>query len=210
MDGKRFDGLSRVLGRGITRRGAVKAALGAMVGGAVGVGLDVGADAASRCSLGGYQCTRNGQCCTGTCLTGNNLPRTQRNRCKCEAGTTLCGARCVPLTSTRHCGACNRRCPRGTVCCNGQCVGLGTKDNCSDCGDRCALAEVFCATVSGASTCQACIPQGSSGCANDADCCSAPCADAVSIDEKNGVTIADLPPNVATCNSGTCQPNCVS
>jgi hypothetical protein len=190
MDGSRFDQLSRLLGQGLNRRGAVRAALAAIAGGAIA--LD-GEDAQARvvCRKGGYQCTRNGQCCTGSCATGRGASRNQRNRCACETGRELCGTTCVVLASdAKHCGNCGQRCKVGEACCNGRCQGVQTDPaNCGRCGNACVGAEV-CLAGSCIDLCQdvtcpanedcvagACQCGGVAGCAADEGCCGGTCRD---------------------------------
>ena len=204
MDAKRFDDLSRLLGRGLSRRGAIRAAIGAIVG-AVGAGaLPDDAGAASRCRVGGYQCTRNGQCCTGVCVTGPRIPRTQRNRCKCEAGLVLCGTRCVSLTSTRHCGGCGVRCRADEQCCNGTCVRLGTDANCARCGNTCALADTC---WSGA--CVRNTPCLRVTCSGSTTCCGGTCVDLQSSGANCGACGTVCPTGVS-CVAGVCVDPCAS
>ena len=141
MDDSRFDDLSRLFGRVRSRRHLVRATLGVLSGAALVGAAD--AEASTRrstiCRPGGYQCTRDGQCCHGRCKS-IATPGTRRVRlvCACPSGQTLCGTRCVDLdTDTRHCGACGRRCRAGESCCDGVCAAIGTPAACAGCGDVC-------------------------------------------------------------------------
>jgi hypothetical protein len=124
MDPKRFDLLSRALGRSASRRAAVAAIAAALGGGAIGVG---DAAARGRCRAGRATCTRDSQCCSGTCQLGRGFPLKDRNRCACEEWETLCNGRCMTLwENNRNCGACGNVCPAGTQCRGGECLDTTT------------------------------------------------------------------------------------
>lgn len=94
----------------------------------------------------------------------------------CRETRLLCGDSCVdPLTSRRHCGACDQACEAGAVCAAGQCtacsegesacfnrcVALSTDSfNCGRCGARCEGGTC----VSGACVCQAPLSACVGGC----------------------------------------------
>ena len=125
MDGTTFDRFSRALATGLSRRRAVLAALGLGAAALAGVALDAGA-APARCRAGRATCSKNSQCCSGTCRTGRGIPLADRNRCTCEGGTVNCNGRCVDKkTDERNCGACGNVCRAGEFCIEGACVVAG-------------------------------------------------------------------------------------
>ena len=139
MGDSRFDDLSRLFGHVRSRRYLVRAALGTFTGAAVVGTAD--ASATTRRSVsrpGGYQCTRDGHCCTGRCTTVLS-PGARRPRVVCSSptGQTLCGTRCVDLDADpRTCGACGKRCKGGESCCDGVCAAIGSPAACAARGDR--------------------------------------------------------------------------
>jgi hypothetical protein len=144
MDGTRFDGLTRVIARVGTRRQAI-AALAAALGGAAVAGGEVSV-AATRCRVGRQTCSRDGQCCSGTCQRGKVTPLKDRNRCACGDGETLCGNICADLAhDERNCGACGAKCATGSLCCPDGCIDAKTDvDNCGACGNQCGDGSVCC------------------------------------------------------------------
>ena len=141
MDGRRFDEVTRLLGRGTTRRRVVAAALGlaaiAADGGVAGA-VPVRRATCRAISAG---CTRGSQCCSGHCDTRRQTPRNQRNRCACPEGDTLCAGACVDTeTDAAHCGACGVACNSLEICVDGDCT----------CAEACGEGEVC---VSGACMC---------------------------------------------------------
>ena len=120
MDQQAFHRLTTVIATATSRRAAMRAAVAILVGGA-GLATTTGASAAT-CRKGRQTCSRNAQCCSGTCQTGRVIPTRDRNRCTCEAGTGLCGNTCVDTrTNKRHCGACGNACNAGDTCIDGDC-----------------------------------------------------------------------------------------
>jgi IPT/TIG domain/Kelch motif len=53
----------------------------------------------------------------------------------CPNGQALCGAVCLALTSTAHCGSCTNVCETGEQCCEGSCIGA------NDCSARIGKLE---------------------------------------------------------------------
>ena len=129
MHRDRFDTLSRGFARAVSRRRGLALAIGLVAAG----GLDSDATAARTCRRAQSSCTRNAQCCTGTCRKGAAVPRAQRNRCGCGEGLTVCNERCVELGTVEHCGFCGKvcdadageRCWGGDIGCAGVCEPLG-------------------------------------------------------------------------------------
>jgi hypothetical protein len=120
MDARRFDSLARRLAGTRTRRSLV----GALIAGA-GVAAVGDSAAATRltCRANGKSCTRNAQCCGGTCLTSRDLPRAQRNRCSCAP---QCGGGACNIDD--GCGGTCPGCDDGWVCgdddvCRAACAG---------------------------------------------------------------------------------------
>ena len=128
MDQHAFDRLTRTLATRLGRRAGLRAIAGLA---AVGAGASITGHAAAGggppldpfCRAGRQTCTRNQQCCSGTCNVGRGVPIQHRNRCACAGGLTVCGGRCVDISaSDSHCGACGVRCHLGDTCIDGDCV----------------------------------------------------------------------------------------
>jgi len=120
MDGTHFDNLTRLVGRGTTRRRVIAVALGMTA-----IAVDAGAASAARptCREYGVGCTRGSQCCSAKCLTNRQLPRRQRNRCGCAVGYSRCDGVCID-TDNDKCGGCDIDCDtvNGEACEDGACV----------------------------------------------------------------------------------------
>jgi hypothetical protein len=116
MDGSRFDNLARQVADGSSRRSFLKG-LGRAAIAAVGIGGPVGAivfandgDAAS-CREGGVSCTRDAQCCAGSC--GEEDARGRR-RCACADPEVACGHTCCQSGDRCLDGVCERATPTST------------------------------------------------------------------------------------------------
>ena len=177
MDGKRFDEMTRLFGRGTTRRSVVAAALGLAA-----IAADGGVASARRstCRQFGTGCTRGAQCCSGNCNTSRQSPRHLRNRCACAVGEARCNGACVDTTSNvDNCGGCGEVCNSLEICASGACVcdsGLTACDGvCIDTDtdeNNCGSCDETCDTVNG----EECHEGGCCGaihaaCATDTDCC---------------------------------------
>jgi len=71
-----------------------------------------------------------------TCVSG---------QCACPSGQALCGAACVDITTTAHCGGCNTACAATQVCLAGTCVegGSASGDGCtSDLASNLTLQQI--------------------------------------------------------------------
>ena len=77
MDQQRFDALTRRLVSTASRRTMLGAATAFLIGGASANA----APAATRCRGDRKTCTRDAQCCSGSCLVGRDVPLRDRNRC---------------------------------------------------------------------------------------------------------------------------------
>ena len=180
MDERRFDAISRVIGRQSSRRGALKAALATALGGGVAA---LGDDAMARpamCRPAGRYCTHNKQCCNKRCRTGKRVPIASRNICDCDAPFGMCGKMCRDLSSdVHHCGACGNQIDRETeLCCDGVPTAID-EENCHACGNVCGPDDVCCEDGCKAS-CEpeaACANAGAVGapCTTATDCCSLAC-----------------------------------
>ncbi len=145
MDDQRFDRLARVLGRGASRRTALKGIAGAAVGGAlVTFGLARGAERASAQSCGaeGIYCTAGGDCCSGVCsayyCTAPAAPPAstcQNDGGPCAAGGDCCSGNCdgaagscftpaAASTGGNNCYDDGGACVAGRDCCSGNCNGM--------------------------------------------------------------------------------------
>jgi len=122
VDPRTFDRVTRALAAPLSRRTAIVAAVATIT-----AGHDRGA-AAATCRPGNSLCIRNGQCCSGVCVTRRNAPRAIRNRC-CGNGLIFCNDACVDVRkSVTHCGACGTACGTAQVCTSGVCT---NRDVCS-------------------------------------------------------------------------------
>jgi hypothetical protein len=140
MDGARFDRLSRLLAGQDDRRGVVRKLAAAVAGisAAGALQADEAAAAATACRKGRQTCSRNAQCCSGTCQLGTGFSLRDRNRCACEGGKTLCGPACVDTdTDRKNCGECGRRCPNGVPCIDGNCCVPNDVAGCKSDADCC-------------------------------------------------------------------------
>ena len=180
MDGTRFDRLTRAFARVGTRRQVVAGV--AVV--AVGAGGLEAADAATRCRAGRQTCQRDGQCCSGACRRGKDVPLKDRNRCACGESETPCGNICADLQQDeRNCGACGMRCRTGDLCCPDGCIDAKTDEaNCGACGNACGDGEACCggscaALDSDADNCGGC----GRACAEGGACISGACAEGVAL-----------------------------
>jgi len=127
MDSDRFDRMTRALGAGRTRRGALKLLGGAAFGAAGLVGLKYTADAkGEKIDICHYDAD------TGT-FHEINVSVNARD-------AHLAHGDVLPedYGSVQHCTGCGDACGAGQDCCEGGCTDLGTVDNCSSCGDSCS------------------------------------------------------------------------
>jgi len=143
MDDQRFDNLARVLGRGTSRRTALKGITGAAAGGALAaLGLARGAERASAQSCGaeGVYCTSGGNCCSGVCSAyyctapdASPASTCHDDGGPCASGGDCCSGNCdsaagscfTPAASTggSNCYADGGVCVAGRDCCSGNCDG---------------------------------------------------------------------------------------
>lgn len=134
MDNDVFDGLARRLAN---RRGAVQALTGLLALPAAGLAAPTAGARRGACRRPGQSCSRQRACCEGA--------RCARGTCKCKAGYTPCGPRCVDLArDAAHCGACNNRCPQGKTCNGGVCCEPGHTvcfGTCCASGEACVPAH---------------------------------------------------------------------
>jgi len=120
MEARRFDSLTRRLAGARTRRAVVGALIAGASVAAVGESASAGR---ATCRAMWASCTRNQQCCTGTCATGRTYPRVLRNRCVCipDCGGGKCNV-------SDGCGNFCPGCDDGLVCgeentCKAPCAG---------------------------------------------------------------------------------------
>lgn len=118
MDDRTFDGLTKALASGTSRRRLVKGVLAGAVGGAVSLAGTFGVrEAAAVCKAYGQTCVAGAECCTGFCAA--------TKRCRCPAGTGFCNGACQPASAFQsdpnNCGGCNNRCASTGTCTNGIC-----------------------------------------------------------------------------------------
>jgi hypothetical protein len=127
MDARRFDGLTRALGRRLDRRRALGLGALALLGG--------GREATAAACLSKGKSCRSGSCCTGlVCDPTARICRDPRpgESCRvtgdCPAGSTCRSGACVSSVTCRtlkqSCtSAANRRCCAGLSCVSGACLG---------------------------------------------------------------------------------------
>ncbi len=180
MDGSQFDRWTKALGSGISRRSAIKAALG--LGGA---------------AMAGKQLTSNVSAARRptptpksiTCLPPKVLSGTE---CVCPLGTAACGPDCCPDDAECCDNACcygecygeELCCPQGSFVCGGVCRPFFEGACCtdSDCGQGAACVQGSCQPV--------CANNGSF-CEADADCCSGICSAGTCYPTLGGTCPAD-------------------
>jgi len=211
MDGHRFDGITKALAEGVSRRDVLKT-LAAGVGAAVLGALGLDETAASRiCRADSLVCSKNADCCAGYCAPKD---RTGRRRCGCPSGTVACHGLCLtPGTTSSKCGcgvqcggceqcvngACtpvadDRVCGAGSICCSGQCVSNLSLDHCGACAQTCAGPQV-CA----ASGC--CLQAGATcGFTGEGECCVGACL------QGSGIAGTFPPANFARRTTATPAP----
>ena len=147
MDGHRFDGLTRTLAGGTSRRQVLKLLAGGVAGGLAGVLGAGNSGAAPRCKRVGQRCHTNADCCPEQNQT---ICSATSGQCEaCPAGTALCGGQCVAgctgglvLDPT----TCTCSCPPGTRGCGGTCVDImSDEQHCGGCGGACTVPGSVCA-----------------------------------------------------------------
>jgi len=97
VDSRRFDRIARRLAGTATRRTAVGAAVALVVGAPL---ADSVAAVPRVCRAERKTCTKDAQCCTGTCRIGRQVPLRDRNRCGCD-GLVVCGE-CIAAPVSEH------------------------------------------------------------------------------------------------------------
>ncbi|MFM9107716.1 MAG: tail fiber domain-containing protein [Chloroflexota bacterium] len=156
MDSGSFDGMTRLIARGISRRHGLRAAAAAIA--AAALSRRRGAESADSCS--DSACEADADCCSGVCVpAGKGKGRGSRGICRCvraggdcRRGTDCCQKGANPLT-----------CKAGTCVKPARCIKLKR---------ACTARDTCCAgvcTSSGSGVC--CIPLGAPGCSTDGDCC---------------------------------------
>jgi len=164
MEDQRFDQLTKVLARSVSRRAALKAAVATTIGGFFVVRTR-GIVAADECKCFGVKCNHDHQCCTSRCD-----PTTKQ--CVCPTGATLCNGVCTPNCSggqVLNANTCQCACTSGTVLCNGSCVSIcpsGQTLNASSCQCDCPTGKTKC----GSSCCT-----GGQTCTTNQQCVSVEC-----------------------------------
>lgn len=138
MEGSRFDGIARLLGRATSRRQGVRAALTAAAVFVSGGVVAAAAPEVERCLQVGQRCGRNSgknggpcaKCCTRYATSGK-----KRRRCTCRPDGMRCG-------NSGQC--CNGSCNPATKTCLPDNV-IPTGGACSiEAGDVCAAANATC------------------------------------------------------------------
>jgi hypothetical protein len=212
MDGNRFDAISRALGAGVSRRGALRIIAAVVAGGSAtrladdAAAIPSGPSRRSLCRVPFAGCTKDGQCCTGTCMTSRSLPRSQRNRCACDNGLTPCNGFCVDIeTDINHCGACGNVCAATEWCVSGvcECKRLCNGRECGDdsCGGTCGTCTDDNTCIDGACLCDGAV------CADGTKCCDETCLD-TSDDNANCGACGNVCGAAERCLDSTCVGIC--
>lgn len=208
MDQTRFDGLTRMMATGSTRRQVCHG----LTGGTVAVllshfGIE---EAAAGCVKPGQQgCDgpRHRQCCDGaTCKGGTN---TKQGRCVCKGRLKQCGSTCVNAkTDENNCGSCKKKCAAGHACKRGKCTSkLGCRVGENFCnrpnGPNCphtTNTACFCITdVEGTPRCSNISTSICQSCVTNADCgAGRACLDGSGIN-------CQCPGNGNVCSASTCD-----
>ncbi|MBA2519414.1 MAG: hypothetical protein H0V24_07095 [Chloroflexia bacterium] len=127
MDGSRFDGITRALATGQTRRHALLGAAGSAIAGLLGLaGVEDVAAAWVKPGKKGGDGPKNKKCCDGaTCKGGNN---DKEGKGECKGRLKQCGDKCVNLRNDKKCEGSNK-------CKNSKCRStLGCKVGQNICG----------------------------------------------------------------------------
>lgn len=199
---QRFDGLTRAMATGHSRRSVLK-----MIGGAAAAATaatvlkpfrasGVAATCSGPTNLGASPCaagtTPCGPCC---CQAGIACLNNTNGVCGCPSGTTQCGSAC---------------CQKGTACANASTSTCATAAvSCTQgqapCGKSCCSAT---GQVCVSGTCTACIASGGS-CAAGASCCTAGQACINNICQSSTCSpYLGACASYVECCSGTCGQNC--
>ncbi|MFM9108286.1 MAG: hypothetical protein ACKOWF_16480 [Chloroflexota bacterium] len=119
---------------------------------------------ADPCVTLGAACNANSTCCAGRCTR------------ETAAGSRAAATCCLPL-DTRGCTA-DAYCCGAAICLAGVCANacLPLQSECGD-GDTCCAGVCSARPITGrlAATTVCCLPSGSTGCSDDADCCTGGC-----------------------------------
>ncbi len=218
MDGRRFDGLTRSLASGVSRRSLIK---GLFAGGAAVAVTSRAIAAQDVCDCGtGYICCNGGCILEGeTCCGEGYCPETDvccgdLNCCPSGGGYECNGTECcqscdyfegecgeiraycgnTPTTITCGCGA-------GLTCCNGSCEAC-CED--SDCG-----AEEYCDSGTCMPYCEPGeIRCGVDNCCSDADCCCDDGSCSAACCESTCTSDYDCGKDGCCCKNGSCSSDC--
>ncbi len=231
MDERRFDGMVRAFGAGMTRRAGLRALLGT-----IAAGIARGAEASGRKQPGAAgpcgptakenRCDRNGDCCTKYCADGTC--RCKPNWMECNKSDHCCSGSCVGGRCDGGCKSEGSKCAEqfnccdGLICANGICTVSNKakcgKSNCAGCCDGTSCRTGASATACGAKggacvrcaagqTCQAGVCKGGGGC-SAATCASGCCDNGVC---KPGTAIGACGTGGAACSAcGGGTPNCTN
>src|SRR5579864_8761777 len=130
MEAEQFDDLTKRLGRSVSRRTALTAALAASVGGMLGIGSRKRAEAAvSTCPPGYVRCN-------GTCFPDNPTSIACGGVC-CQPGQVCAGGKCC--SGLQACGTVC--CPSGQICKNGVCIFSCLQQPCASSSDCCGVTS---------------------------------------------------------------------
>ena len=104
-----------------------------------------------NCGACGVVCGAGKTCKAGMCATTGsaNSTTTRGANSTCAAGKTMCGTRCVNVsTAPRNCGACGVVCGAGKTCKAGVCAATGSANSTttSDADSTCAAGKAMCGT----------------------------------------------------------------
>jgi len=128
MDGLRFDGITRALATGTTRRHTLLGVAGSAIAGLLGfTGIEDAAAACIKPGKKGCDGPKDKKCCKGATCQGGS--KDKEGRCKCRGSLKQCGSTCVNTQQDeKHCGKCNKKCTGSNRCKSGKCTSkLGCK-----------------------------------------------------------------------------------
>jgi hypothetical protein len=187
MDGSRFDGLTRKLANGMSRRQTLQGLTGGTLAGLLAhLGLEEAMAACVKLGQKGCKGPKNKKCCKGATCKGGSKSNT--GKCVCKGGLTKCGAKCVNTqTNEEHCGGCNNTPCGDATCEQGSCE---CPENLTWCGPACVDTETDNAHCGGCDQ-----PCGGTGTCDQGTCVSpegcragdSPCIDRVTCAEQANV-----------------------
>lgn len=217
MDPRRFDDLTRVLGRRTSRRGFGRLVVALLTAG-WSVRVQHGVSAQAACESDDT-CPAGSICWEGVCCFAPSTACSADVPCCDVPRFGCCDGLCVDLLyDSLSCSACGNACPADTRCCDGSCVPLLDDANCRYCGDVSGPCET-CSDIDGRNECrytcvsgEACVDGVCVGCGEGLTACYGSCVDLLTDNQNCGMCDfpCDEPSTIGTpagsyCENGSCR-----